>query len=198
MGRSHFRRLTEHLHLNDNTAQSPVESPEYDWLHTIRPLIEMTRRIFQRYMKPWQCQSIDEGMIRYKGHYFAKQYTPCKPIKRAMKVWMRCEPNGYTNDYKIYLGKHDEMQGQYHWERVVNIYTNHLNGKVTTFSLTGTFHQSHCFKILKLMVFMLVAPLIPIAKDSLMSWRTKLLVVVVIPSNCNMTICLEQHGNMPI
>lgn len=122
---------------------------------------------------------------------------PCG-ISWVWLVWMICEPNGYTNDYKIYLGKHDEMQGQYHWERVVNIYPNHLNGKVTTFSLTGTFHQSHCFKILKLMVFMFVVPLIPIAKDSLMSWRTKLLVVVDIPSNCNMTICLEQHGNMPI
>eukprot|EP00105_Crassostrea_gigas_P036090 XP_019920238.1 PREDICTED: uncharacterized protein LOC105321794 [Crassostrea gigas] len=114
MSRSRFRRLTEYLHLKDNTTQSPVGSPEYDWLHKIRPLIEMTQRNFQRYMKPGQCQSIDEGMIRYKGHYFAKQYTSCKPIKRVMKVWMRCEPNGYTNDYKIYLGKHDEMQGQYH------------------------------------------------------------------------------------
>lgn len=65
------------------------------------------------------------------------------------------------------------------------------------FLFIGTLHQSHCFKILKLMVFMLVVPSIPIAKDSLMSWRTQLLVVVVIPSNCNMTIWLQQHGKMP-
>lgn len=129
MSRSRFRRLTEYLHLNDNTTQGPVGSPEYDWLHKIRPLIEMTRRNFQRYMKPGQCQSIDEGMIRYKGHYFAKQYTPCKPIKRGMKVWMRCEPNGYTNDYKIYLGKHDEMQGQYLRERVVKHLSKPLKWK---------------------------------------------------------------------
>lgn len=169
MSRSRFRRLTEYLHLNDNTTQGPVGSPEYDWLHKIRPLIEMTRRNFQRYMKPGQCQSIDEGMIRYKGHYFAKQYTPCKPIKRGMKVWMRCEPNGYTNYYKIYLGKHDEMQGQSLGERVVKHLSKPLKWKGHHLSLTGTLHQSHCFKILKLMVFMLVVPSIPIAKDSLMS-----------------------------
>lgn len=129
MSRSRFRRLTEYLHLNDNTTRGPVGSPEYDWLHKIRPLIEMTRRNFQRYMMPGQCQSIDEGMIRYKGHYFAKQYTPCKPIKRGMKVWMRCEPNGYTNDYKIYLGKHDEMQGQSLGERVVKHLSKPLKWK---------------------------------------------------------------------
>uniref|UniRef100_A0A8W8JDB0 DDE Tnp4 domain-containing protein n=1 Tax=Magallana gigas TaxID=29159 RepID=A0A8W8JDB0_MAGGI len=48
MSRSRFWRLTEYLHLNDNTTQGPVGSPEYDWLHKIRPLIEMTWRNFQR------------------------------------------------------------------------------------------------------------------------------------------------------
>lgn len=32
---------------------------------------------------------------------------------------MRCEPNGYTHDYRLYLGKFDEMQGQSLGERVV-------------------------------------------------------------------------------
>lgn len=42
---------------------------------------------------------------------------------------MRCEPNGYTNDYKIYLGKHDEMQGQSLGERVVKHLSKPLKWK---------------------------------------------------------------------
>ena len=32
---------------------------------------------------------------------------------------MRCEPTGYTHDYRLYLGRYDEMQGQSLGERVV-------------------------------------------------------------------------------
>lgn len=32
---------------------------------------------------------------------------------------MRCEPNGYTNDYRVYLGKYDSMCGPSLGERVV-------------------------------------------------------------------------------
>ena len=32
---------------------------------------------------------------------------------------MRCETSGYTNDYRVYLGKHDAMSGPSLGERVV-------------------------------------------------------------------------------
>uniref|UniRef100_A0A8W8MQT4 PiggyBac transposable element-derived protein domain-containing protein n=1 Tax=Magallana gigas TaxID=29159 RepID=A0A8W8MQT4_MAGGI len=109
----------QYLHINDNQAQAPAGSPNYDRLHKIRPLIDMTRGNFQKFYKPGKCQSIDEGMIRYKGHHYAQQYTPGKPIKRGLKIWMRCEQSGYTNDYRVYLGKHDSMCGPSLGERVV-------------------------------------------------------------------------------
>ena len=46
----------------------------------------MARSNFKIWYKPGKCQSIDEGMIKYKGNYFAKQYMPAKPIKRGLKV----------------------------------------------------------------------------------------------------------------
>uniref|UniRef100_A0A8W8HZR8 PiggyBac transposable element-derived protein domain-containing protein n=1 Tax=Magallana gigas TaxID=29159 RepID=A0A8W8HZR8_MAGGI len=119
MTRTRFEKLLQYLHINDNQAQAPAGSPSYDRLHKIRPLIDMTRGNFQKFYKPGKCQSIDEGMIRYKGHHYAQQYTPGKPIKRGLKIWMRCEPSGYTNDYRVYLGKHDSMCGPSLGERVV-------------------------------------------------------------------------------
>ena len=35
------------------------------------------------------------------------------------QIWMRCETSGYTNDYRVYLGKHDAMSGPSLGERVV-------------------------------------------------------------------------------
>ncbi|KAK3105132.1 hypothetical protein FSP39_017843 [Pinctada imbricata] len=119
MPRCRFQKLTQFLHMSNNEDHVPTGTSGHDRLFKIRPLIDLTRKNFQRYNRPGKCQSIDEGMIRYKGNYFAKQYTPCKPIKRGLKVWMRCEPNGYTHDYRIYLGKHDDMKGQTLGERVV-------------------------------------------------------------------------------
>ena len=36
-----------------------------------------------------------------------------------LQIWMRCETSGYTNDYRVYLGKHDAMSGPSLGERVV-------------------------------------------------------------------------------
>ena len=58
-------------------------------LHKIRPLINVTREKFKAYYNPSKCQSIDEGMVRYKGQHYARQFTPCKPIKRGLKVPMQ-------------------------------------------------------------------------------------------------------------
>lgn len=85
MTRNRFTMLSRYLHVNDNSTQGAPGSPQYDRLHKIRPLITSTREAFKKYYKPGKCQSIDEGMVRYKGHHFARQYTPCKPIKRGLK-----------------------------------------------------------------------------------------------------------------
>jgi hypothetical protein len=70
-------------------------------LHKIRPLISLTREAFKKHYKPGKCQSIDEGMIRYKGQHYARQYTPCKPIKRGLKVGLSL--NIYEVLYRIYV-----------------------------------------------------------------------------------------------
>ena len=49
--------------------------------------------------------SVDEGMVKFKGRLFFKQYMPKKPVKYGIKVWMAADSKtGYVSNY-IYLGK---------------------------------------------------------------------------------------------
>lgn len=45
-------------------------------LHKIRPILDETRKTFRGQMNPPKYQSSDEGMVKYKGRYFARQYMP--------------------------------------------------------------------------------------------------------------------------
>lgn len=57
--------------------------------------------------------------------------------KGSREIWMRYEPNGYTHDYRLYLGKFDEMQGQNLGERELwYICARISNGKVIISFLT--------------------------------------------------------------
>jgi hypothetical protein len=62
--------------------------------------------------KPPKEQTIDEGMIAFKGRLSFKQYLPAKPTKFGIKVWKRASPyNGYCHEFQVYTGK-KEGQGR--------------------------------------------------------------------------------------
>ena len=45
-------------------------------------------------------------MIKWTGRPSYKQYLPAKPIKRGIKVWLRCDAdNAFFNDFNVYLGR---------------------------------------------------------------------------------------------
>ncbi|XP_069127706.1 piggyBac transposable element-derived protein 4-like [Argopecten irradians] len=119
MSRNRFQDLQRYFHLSDNTTQPPRGDPRYDRLNKVRPVIDMARANFRERYQPGQHQSVDEGMVKYKGQYFAKQYMPAKPVKRGFKIWMRCESSGYCGDFRPYLGKHDQFRGRDLGARVV-------------------------------------------------------------------------------
>lgn len=55
---------------------------------------------------PHKEQSIDEGMIAFKGRLSFKQYFPAKPTKFGIKVWERASPqNGYEHEFQVYTGR---------------------------------------------------------------------------------------------
>lgn len=74
MSLKRFEKLICYFHLNDNQTQGPRGTIEFDRLPKIRPILDETRRTFRGQMNPPKHQSIDEGMVKYKGRYFARQY----------------------------------------------------------------------------------------------------------------------------
>lgn len=61
---------------------------------------------FQAAMKNSKRQSIDEHMIKFKGHNIMKQYIKYKPIKWWLKMWCRAESTtGYVFQFDLYTGK---------------------------------------------------------------------------------------------
>jgi hypothetical protein len=52
---------------------------------------KLSRTCLDNY-NPNKEQSIDEGMIAFKGRLSFKQYLPAKPTKFGIKVWKRASP----------------------------------------------------------------------------------------------------------
>jgi hypothetical protein len=98
------------IHLNDSELQPNRESPGYDKLYKVRPLLDKLSETFLLSYKPSKNQAIDESMIRFKGRSSLRQYMRLKPIKRGYKVWIRAGESGYVNQFQIYVGKVGNLQ----------------------------------------------------------------------------------------
>lgn len=69
-------------------------------------------------------------MVKYNGRFSIKQYMPGKPIKRGMKVWMRCDStSGYCHQFNIYMGKDDPNKGTELGQKVVKLLSKDLKWK---------------------------------------------------------------------
>ncbi|XP_046389259.1 piggyBac transposable element-derived protein 3-like [Ischnura elegans] len=106
MSRRRFEVIRNALHLANNEDMLPRNHPNYDRAFKVRPLIKHFNQCFQNARKPSKQQSIDEHMIRFKGHNIMKQYIKSKPIKWGFKMWCRCDSNsGYLYQFDLYTGK---------------------------------------------------------------------------------------------
>lgn len=130
MTENRFSKLYQYIHVNNNQTAVPRGNEGYDKLHKVRPLIDMVDQTFKDHYMPNQNQTVDEAMIKYKGRFSIKQYMPGKPIKRGMKVWMRCDSSsGYCHQLNIYMGKDDPNRGPKLGEKVVKILCKDLKWK---------------------------------------------------------------------
>lgn len=106
MTRARSEFLTKYLHCNDITNNPPWRTPGHDKLCHIRPILDDILQKCTNNYNPHREQSIDEGMIAYKGRLSFKQYLPAKPTKLGIKIWERALPqNGYCHEFQIYTGK---------------------------------------------------------------------------------------------
>ncbi|CAG4938221.1 unnamed protein product [Parnassius apollo] len=105
-----FGWLLNHIHLNDNSLIPSRQSPNFDKLYKIRPLLNIIQKNFRANYKPSEKVAVDESMIKFKGRSSLKQYMPKKPIKRGYKVWMKCAESGYCLDFQLYTGKQEHKK----------------------------------------------------------------------------------------
>ena len=92
---SFFLEISRYLHFVDNDTL-PRDSPSYDRLGKVRPLIDHFSQKFKSVYLPHKEVAIDEAMIKFTGRSSLKQYMPMKPIKHGIKVWvLGYSSNGY-------------------------------------------------------------------------------------------------------
>ena len=72
----------------------------------IKPILDVLSRTFLSNYSPSQELSVDEAMIKYKGHIRGKVRMPNKSIKAGFKVWCCCcSCCGYLCTFQVYEGK---------------------------------------------------------------------------------------------
>ena len=71
----------------------------------LKPVLDTLSRTFLECYSPAQELSVDESMIRYKGHVGGKVCMPRKPVKQGFKVLCcSCSCCGYLCTFQIYHG----------------------------------------------------------------------------------------------
>lgn len=125
-----FWRYLDIFTFVDNSTLEPRESPSYDRLGKVRPLIDHFTEKFKEVYLPHKEVAIDEAMIKFTGRSSLKQYLPMKPIKRGIKVWVLGDSsNGYFWNFQVYTGKVNTTTEKGLGARVVKDLTSDLKGK---------------------------------------------------------------------
>jgi hypothetical protein len=104
MSRNSFDYINGNLHFNDNSKLPSRNSPDYNKLYKVQPLINMFNDAL-RCIEFEPKLSVDEQMIPTRGRSPFRQYMPGKPHKWGIKVWALCSQDGVLHRFEIYKGK---------------------------------------------------------------------------------------------
>ena len=132
MSKNRFEQINRFLHVGDRQAERPSGHPDYDRLAKVRPLMTKCDRLFPRYFRPTENQTIDEGMVKCKARCSYIQYMKDKPIKRGLKLFLRNNSDtGYLQQFELYLGKRGTQAKSVHgiYFDIINRLTFRLRGK---------------------------------------------------------------------
>lgn len=106
MPRKRFEELRSYIHFNNNAMMKPREDPDHDRAFKVRLVLNHFNERFLSALTPTQHQSIDEHMVKFKGHNILRQFVKGKPIQWGFKIWCRCDSKtGYLFEGDIYCGK---------------------------------------------------------------------------------------------
>lgn len=99
-----FEKIRRYLHFNDNTKMLPVEHPDHDRIHKIRPLYRALNDRFST-IPPERFLSIDEQICSCKSRHYLKQYMPLKPHKWGFKFFVLSGVSGFAYNIELYAGQ---------------------------------------------------------------------------------------------
>lgn len=123
-----FEQLRSALHFADE-SQTSREEPNFDRAYKVRPLIDHSNEAFQAALLPTKQQSVDEHMIKFKGHNIMKQYIKNKPIRWGFKTLCRRDSEtGYLFQCEMYTGMKSEGTAMGLGELVMLKLTDELKG----------------------------------------------------------------------
>lgn len=106
MSRNRFEEIRSNLHFSNNLNQPSRDSQNYDRAFKIRPILNYINEAFAKAINSSRKQSIDEHMVKFKGHNIIKQYMKDKLICWGFKLWCRCNSEtGYLYQTDIYTGR---------------------------------------------------------------------------------------------
>jgi len=114
MPRNRFQILLQFWHFANNE-----DAVEGDRLHKLRNVCDALISRFQAVYEPAKELSVDEAMVLFRGRLLFRQYLPGKRHKYGVKLYMLCEPSGYTLNFLVYCGQSDALSGMSHAESVV-------------------------------------------------------------------------------
>ena len=96
------------LHFNDNEAR-PLDST--DKLYKLRPIHDKIVANWHQLFNPSEQISIDEGMLKWRGHLSFKVYNKDKPTKYGIKAYILADLNsGYCWNMDMYCGHRKRLR----------------------------------------------------------------------------------------
>lgn len=104
MSQRKFEKIRSIFHLNNNDSFIiDTESPKYDKLHKIRPLVDHLNVKFSS-IPLEEHLSVDEQICASKANHHLKQYMPAKPHKWGYKLFILSGVSGFAYRFEIYTG----------------------------------------------------------------------------------------------
>ena len=89
ISRDRFLEISRYLHFVDNDTFPQRDSPAYDRLGKVRPLIDHFTEKFISVYSPHKEVAVDEAMIKFTGRSSVKQYMPMKGMgTRRQQQWL--------------------------------------------------------------------------------------------------------------
>lgn len=150
MTRTRFERLSKYFHMNDTSNNPARGQPGHDKLCHVRPVLDVLSHKCLINYHPQKEQSVDEGMIAFKGRLSFKQYLPAKPTKFGIKVWERASPhNGYVHEFQVYTGRVEGRQTEEGLgSRVVKDLTRNIQGNHHVIYMDNFFSSPELYEYL--------------------------------------------------